>query len=69
MWSSRFGFEGAVGEVELRQGVVAWADDAEEVIRLRQRVEEGCCADGGEEGGVVGGGFEGGGGGEEVEVC
>lgn len=63
-----FGFQSAVGgEVELREGVVAWADEAEEVRCLGEGVEEGGCADGGEEGGV---GVVGGGGGcEEVEVC
>ena len=62
-----FGFESAVSEVELREGVVTWADEAEEIICLRQRIEEGSCADGGEEGRV--GGLGGVGGGEEVEVC
>jgi len=63
-----FGFQSAVGgEIELREGVVAWADEAEEVRCLGEGVEEGGCADGGEEGGV---GVVGGGGGcEEVEVC
>lgn len=63
-----FGFEGAVGgEVELWEGVVAWADEAEEVGRLGEGVEEGGCADGGEVGGVGVLGW--GGGCEEVEVC
>lgn len=65
-----FSLEGAVGgEVELREGVVAGADEAEEVGSLGEGVEEGGCADGGEEGGVSSGRLCGGGCGEEVEVC
>lgn len=68
MRAGGFGFQRSVGgEVELWEGVVPGADEAEEVGCLGEGVEEGGCADGGEEGGVGVAGW--GVCGEEVEVC
>lgn len=64
--SSGLGLQGSICEVEDGERVVAWTDEAEEVVCLRVWVEEGGCADVREERGVE---LLGGRGGcEEVEV-